>query len=94
MSFLAIIESMQNSYLSNLPFQHVSLAKIYHSLGLRGGEQLFNTIVNFLGRGSQFRPNYDESWTVLEEVSGGGTIEVSCIAHDLLLHKLTPSSMI
>lgn len=87
MSFLAVLESMQNSYLSNLPFQHVSLAKIYHSLGLRSGEQLFNTIVNFLGRVSQITPNYDESWAVLEEVSGGGTIEVSCIAHNLLFHN-------
>ncbi|CRG90971.1 hypothetical protein PISL3812_08019 [Talaromyces islandicus] len=75
MSFLGVLESIQNNYLSNLPFQHVSLARVYHSLGLRGGEQLFNTIVNFLGRGSQITPNYDESWTVLEEVSGGGTIE-------------------
>jgi amino acid adenylation domain-containing protein len=94
MSFLAVLESMQNSYLSNLPFQHVSLAKIYHSLGLRGGEQLFNTIVNFLGRGSEIKPDYDESWTVLEEVSGGSPVEVSCIVHDTLLHShLTPSSM-
>lgn len=94
MSFLSLLASMQNSYLSNLPFQHVSLAKIYHSLGLRGGEQLFNTIVNFLGRGSEIKPEYDESWTVLEEVSGGGPIEVGCIVHDpLLLNKLILSSM-
>jgi amino acid adenylation domain-containing protein len=84
LSCLAVIESMQNSYLSNLPFQHASLAKIHHSLGLRGGEQLFNTIVNFLGRGSQMTPDYDTSWTVLEEVSGGSPVEVSCIADDMI----------
>lgn len=78
-----LLQNMQNSYLNNLPFQHCSLAKIYNSLGLRAGEQLFNTVVNFKAYDPGSKLQYNESWTHLVEATGDGSIEVSVLGHQV-----------
>lgn len=48
MSVETFFKNMMNGYARSLPFQHCSLAEITRNQGLGGGENLFNTMVNFM----------------------------------------------
>ncbi|KAK6063797.1 hypothetical protein SCUP234_13272, partial [Seiridium cupressi] len=77
--------TLLSSYVNSLPYQHFSLAKMLHTIGLRGGEQLFNTTVNFFGFGPEAEAQYNKSWTVLEGVNAdlSSEYDASLIIRDL-----------
>ena len=74
-TLLGLVKAMQEQFLSRLPHQHTSLAKIQQSLGL-AGKPLFNTLVNLQRR---IESGARSGTIIAEEQPGYDPNEVSLI---------------
>lgn len=81
LSVLELARSIQDAYAESLPYQHFSLAKVYHALNLQGG-RLFDTMVNVQPSGTADKRSGNQPLSMIP-VHGVTPSEVSSYGSEL-----------